>query len=209
MNIKEWKIELRRQAESERNALSPAERAQKSKAINEALIRRMDDIFRTHGKKNHPPTLFTYMPIKSEVDVKPVMEACWNKRYRIVVSKVQPEDKLLKLYEIRTYDDLEKGTWGILEPKADAPQLLDIKQIDAVLVPGLAFDRNLGRLGYGGGYYDRFIQQYVRAGWMKPYILAGAYDIQMIEEVPMGLFDFRLDELITEERTIRAAKSRG
>lgn len=211
MNIKEWKIELRRQAEKARNALSVSERAEKSAVINEILIRRLDELFQSFGARSgsHPPTLFTYMPIKSEVDVKPVMEACWSRKYRIVVSKVQPEAKQLKLFELRTHDDLEKGTWGILEPKPSAPQLTDIRQIDAVLVPGLAFDVHLGRLGYGGGYYDRFMQQYVRAGWSKPYILAGAFDIQMIKEVPMGLFDFRLDELITEERSIRAAKTRG
>lgn len=208
MNIKEWKIELRRQAEAARNALTPGERAQKSASINEALIQRVDELFQNLKTTGHSPTLFTYMPIKSEVDVKPLMEFCWSQGYRIVVSKVQPADKLMQLFEIRTYHDLEKGTWGILEPKASAPQLLDVKQIDVVLAPGLAFDVKLGRLGYGGGYYDRFIQQYVRAGWSKPYIIAGAFDIQIIQEVPMGLFDFRLDELITEERSIRTAKIR-
>ncbi|NOU92941.1 5-formyltetrahydrofolate cyclo-ligase [Paenibacillus sp. LMG 31456] len=206
MNIKEWKIELRRKAEAERNALTPSERGVKSKRINELLIKRISDVLDSRVRLGRRPTLFTYMPVKSEVDVTPVMEACWLKRYRVLVPKVQPEQKL-KLFEVRSHSDLEKGAWGILEPVPDMEFLTDIRQIDAALVPGLAFDLDLGRLGYGGGYYDRFMQQYVRAGFTRPYIIAGAFDLQLIEEVPMGLFDFRLDELITEQRTVRAAKT--
>ncbi|TDF96190.1 5-formyltetrahydrofolate cyclo-ligase [Paenibacillus piri] len=206
MNIKEWKIELRRRAEAGRNALTPSERSAKSKRINELLIRRISEVLDSRGKAGRRPTLFTYIPVKSEVNVIPVMEACWLRRYRVVVPKVQPEQKM-KLFEIRSHSDLEEGAWGIPEPASGAEPLADIRQVDAALVPGLAFDLDLGRLGYGGGYYDRFMQQYVRSGYAKPYLIAGAYDLQIIEEVPMGLFDFRLDELITEARTVRASKS--
>jgi 5-formyltetrahydrofolate cyclo-ligase len=207
MNIKEWKIELRRRAEADRNALTPDERKTKSARINELMFRRISEVMESRMKLGRRPTLFTYMPVKSEVDVTPIMESCWSKRYRVLIPKVQPEQKM-RLYEIRSYADLEIGKWGILEPVSDAPQQhIDIKQIDVALVPGLAFDANLGRLGYGGGYYDRFMQQYVRTGNPKPYIIAGAYDLQIINEVPMGLFDFRLDELITEAKTIRASRS--
>ena len=95
-----------------------------------------------------------------------------------------------------------RGTWGIREPIAKAQQLFDIRQVDVALVPGLAFDANMGRLGYGGGFYDRFMQQYVRTGLPKPYILAAAYEEQLIPEVPMGLFDFRINELVTETRIL-------
>ncbi|MBE1445693.1 5-formyltetrahydrofolate cyclo-ligase [Paenibacillus sp. OAS669] len=209
MNIKEWKVELRRHAEAERNALSPSERSSKSKRISEALVRRIGEIMDSSVRPGHRPTLFTYVPVKSEVDVTPVMEACWAKQYRVLVPKVQQEPKQLKLFEISSYDDLEKGSWNIPEPVSSAPRFHDVKQIDVILVPGLAFDLQFGRLGYGGGFYDRFMQQYVRSGWSMPYIIAGAFELQMIKEVPMGLFDFRLDELITEERTLRASATGG
>jgi 5-formyltetrahydrofolate cyclo-ligase len=206
MNIKEWKIELRRRAETARNALTPEERSAKSARINELMFRRISEVLDSRMRLGRKPTLFTYMPIKSEVDVTPIVESFWSKRYRVLIPKVQPEQKM-KLYEIRSYADLELGKWGILEPTSNASQLIDMKQIDVALVPGLAFDADLGRLGYGGGYYDRFMQQYVRTGNPKPYIIAGAFDLQIIEEVPMGLFDFRLDELITEARTIRGSRA--
>lgn len=209
MNIKEWKIELRRQAEAARNALDPSVRSEKSGQISNALTERIDHIMAACVKPGRRPTLFTYVPVKSEVDVTPVMEACWKKQYRVLVPKVQHDPKQLKLFEISSCDDLEKGAWNIPEPKAGAAPFHDVKQIDVILVPGLAFDTKLGRLGYGGGFYDRFIQQYVRSGWAKPYIIAGAFEMQMIKEVPMGLFDFRLDELITEDRVIRGMKAGG
>lgn len=202
MNIKEKKIELRRQAEAVRSAITEEGRKLKSKQICESLIGRLEELLRPDPSVRRKPTLFTYMPVKTEVDVTPVLEACWKRSWRVVVPKVVPAYKQLKLFEIRSYADLERGAWGIPEPVAKAPQLYDIRQLDVALVPGLAFDLNMGRLGYGGGFYDRFMQQYVRTGLPKPYIIAAAFDEQVIPEVPMGLFDFRINELVTDKRCI-------
>ncbi|MBP1157490.1 MULTISPECIES: 5-formyltetrahydrofolate cyclo-ligase [unclassified Paenibacillus] len=202
MNIKERKIELRSQAEAVRSAIAEEERESKSRIISDKLIERLEQLFGPSQTVRRRPTLFTYMPIKTEVDVTPVLEACWEHQWRVVVSKVMPAYKQLKLYEVRSYADLHQGTWGIREPVPRAKQLFDIRQIDIALVPGLAFDMNMGRLGYGGGFYDRFMQQYVRTGLPKPYIIAAAFEDQLVPEVPMGLFDFRINELITESRNI-------
>ncbi|SDD90811.1 5-formyltetrahydrofolate cyclo-ligase [Paenibacillus sp. UNCCL117] len=202
MNIKEKKIELRRQAEAVRSDIGEEERRRKSEEISRKLIARLEELMVPDPAVRRKPTLFAYMPVKSEVDVTSVLEACWKRPWRVVVPKVIPAQKQLKLYEIKSYADLERGTWGIREPVAKAPQLFDIRQIDVALVPGLSFDLKMGRLGYGGGFYDRFMQQYVRTGLPKPYILAAAFDAQIIDEVPMGLFDFRINELVTESRRI-------
>ncbi|AEI39211.1 5-formyltetrahydrofolate cyclo-ligase [Paenibacillus mucilaginosus] len=202
MNIKERKIELRRQAEAIRSALTEEQRKEKSAVISAKVIERLEELLQPDPSVRRRPTLFTYMPVKTEVDVTPVLEACWKRHWRVVVPKVFAAHKQLKLYEVRSYADLERGTWGIREPVAKAQQLMDIRQIDVALVPGLAFDLSMGRLGYGGGFYDRFMQQYVRTGLPKPYIIAASFDEQLIPEVPMGLFDFRINELITETRTI-------
>lgn len=205
MNIKERKIELRRQAEAVRSAIPEEDRKRKSIEISNMVIKRLDELFSTFSTDpsgHRRPTLFTYMPVKTEVDVTPVMEACWERSWRVVLPKVVHAYKQLKLFEISSYEDLESGSWGIREPIAQAPRLYDIRQVDAVLAPGLAFDLHMGRLGYGGGFYDRFMQQYVRTRIPKPYIIAAAFEEQLISEVPMGLFDFRINELITETRCI-------
>lgn len=198
MNIKELKNELRRQAEIRRASLSTEERRAKSEAISGRIIDRLDEWFIEAKAAGRRPTLFTYMPTKTEVDVTPVMEACWERRIRVAVPRTLPEKKQLKLFEVRSYNDLEIGQWGIREPKRHTAMLHDVRVIDAAIVPGLAFDLSMGRLGYGGGFYDRFMQQFIRAGWDKPYIAGAAFDIQLIPEVPMGMFDFRMNELITE-----------
>ncbi|WP_372814333.1 5-formyltetrahydrofolate cyclo-ligase [Paenibacillus sp.] len=200
MNIKERKIKLRREAEAVRAVIGEDERQAKSEAISRKLMARLEELLQPDPSVRRKPTLLTYMPVKTEVDVTPVLEACWKRPWRVVVPKIVTAHKQLKLYEIKSYADLERGTWGIREPVAKAPQLFDIRQIDVVIVPGLAFDLNMGRLGYGGGFYDRFIQQYVRTGLPKPYIVAPAFEEQIIDEVPMGLFDFRINELVTESR---------
>lgn len=202
MNIKEKKIELRRKAEEVRSSIPEEERKVKSAQICDKVMERLEVLMRLEPSVRRKPTLFTYMPIKTEVDVTPVMEACWKRNWRVVLPKVVPAYKQMKLFEVRSYADLERGSWGIREPVAKAQQLYDIRQLDVALVPGLAFDLNMGRLGYGGGFYDRFMQQYVRTGLPKPYIVAAAFEEQIIPEVPMGLFDFRIDELVTESRMI-------
>ncbi|WP_159885991.1 5-formyltetrahydrofolate cyclo-ligase [Paenibacillus puerhi] len=202
MNIKEKKIELRRQAEAVRSDIGEDERRRKSEEISRKLIARLEEIMRPDPSVRRKPTLFAYMPVKTEVDVTAVLEACWKRPWRVVVPKVVHAHKQLKLYEIKSHADLERGAWGIREPVAKAPQLFDIRQIDVALVPGLSFDLKMGRLGYGGGFYDRFMQQYVRTGLPKPYIVAAAFEEQIIDEVPMGLFDFRINELVTDKRRI-------
>lgn len=209
MNIKDRKIELRNQAEAVRAAIAEEEREFKSRIISGKVIERLEQLLEPNPSVRWRPTLFTYMPVKTEVDVTPVLEACWKRQWRVVVPKVVPAYKQLKLYEVRSYADLHPGTWGIREPVPRARQLFDIRQINVALVPGLAFDMNMGRLGYGGGFYDRFMQQYVRTGLPKPYIIAAAFEDQLVPEVPMGLFDFRINELITESRNIMERSSKA
>jgi len=204
VNIKERKIELRKRMAKLRASLTPAERKAKTADINRTLLReimhRLESV-RTSGRK---PTLFTYMPYKSEADITPVMEACWEKQYRVVIPKSIPELRQMRLHEVSSYEDIATGAWGIREPLDTLPLVQDIGEVDVVLVPGLAFDLAFGRLGYGGGYYDRYMQRYVRANRPKPYLIAAAFELQIVPEVPLGIFDFRVHHIVTEARSITA-----
>lgn len=110
MNIKERKIELRHQAEAVRAAMAEEERQRKSRIICDKVIERLEQLLEPGEPVRWRPTLFTYMPIKTEVDVTPVLEACWKRQWRVVVPKVVPAYKQLKLYEVRSYADLQQGT---------------------------------------------------------------------------------------------------
>jgi len=95
-------------------------------------------------------------------------------------------------------EELEIGTYQLLEPIVDKKMPFPISNIEVVLIPGVAFDRNGYRLGYGGGYYDRFF-----ANCLTPmYKIGIAYDIQIIDHLPVLKHDYPVDEIITEEQKI-------
>jgi 5-formyltetrahydrofolate cyclo-ligase len=102
---------------------------------------------------------------------------------------------------IEGYHQLIPGKWGIREPAPSTPQLTDLSRIGLILTPGLAFDRKGGRLGYGGGYYDAFISRFDKQGIPRPPLIAPAFHLQLVPEVPMEPHDFRVDRIITENFT--------
>lgn len=143
-------------------------------------------------------TVMVYMPIRHEVDISPILEYGWHHSCRVVAPKVHLEDKSLSLYIIHSFDDLQPGVWGIPEPKEHTTLLMDISQIDLILLPGIAFDHDGGRLGYGGGFYDRFLQRFQQLSSPVPMLLALAYDLQIVAKVPIEEHDLRVDQVITE-----------
>ncbi len=102
----------------------------------------------------------------------------------------------LGLYEVRDLAaDLEPGTWGIREPKPARCPPADPGRVDFALVPGVAFDREARRLGYGGGFYDRLL-----AGGLPEAtpLVSGAFGVQIVDEVPVDPHDAPVDLVVTE-----------
>jgi 5-formyltetrahydrofolate cyclo-ligase len=93
--------------------------------------------------------------------------------------------------------ELEPGYFGVPEPVDKCPEV-DTGDIDLVIMPGIAFDREGGRIGYGGGFYDRFLIKMER----KVDRIAPAYDFQVVDEVPVDLWDIRIDGIITNREII-------
>ena len=88
-------------------------------------------------------------------------------------------------------------SFGAMEPAEG--RVLDVAELDLVVVPGVAFDRSCGRVGYGGGYYDRLLGER-RAGAAA---IAIAFGLQVVDRVPSGAVDRRLDGVVTETEVIR------
>jgi 5-formyltetrahydrofolate cyclo-ligase len=196
MNIRERKIELRREIEKKRASLTSDERSSKQASIHQKLVALAQE-------RLLPQTVFTYMPFRSEPDITPFMEWCWKEGIRVLLPRVIKETRSFVLHPVDGYGDIEGNTWGIREPKADLPTEDQILSISMILVPGLAFDTDLGRLGYGGGFYDRFMQLYSSRGLDRPYSVAAAFDVQVVPQVPVSWHDFRLDGLITESLNLQ------
>lgn len=121
----------------------------------------------------------------------PLMQALAGRGWRLALPRVEGEDISFRGYQ--PGDALACGGFGLTEPQADAPVVMP----DLVLAPLLAFDRQGGRLGYGGGYYDRALARMPQAR-----VVGIAYAAQEVARVPMDAHDRRLSQVLTERGVI-------
>jgi 5-formyltetrahydrofolate cyclo-ligase len=138
-------------------------------------------------------TVSCFVGVKSEVATLPIIEAALAAEKRVGVPVV--EGGKLVLYDLRALDELAPAPFGLLEPRADLrtpARVIDPAGVDLFLVPGVAFDRSGGRVGYGKGYYDGLLPR-ARAG--VP-LVGLAYEVQVVASVPMGPTDVRLSQLV-------------
>ncbi len=141
--------------------------------------------------------LYAYAPLGNEVDVKPVVEAAWQQGKRVAFPKVFGEE--MRYFEVTDFSQLKEGTFHVMEPEETfgaAPVNWRGERGLLVLVPGVAFDRQGNRMGYGKGYYDRHF-----ADFDKSYdegLLGVAYELQVTDCLPAESFDLRLYDIITE-----------
>ena len=143
-------------------------------------------------------TMLLTLPFRSEWDTRPLANRALRAGKRVVVPRVDRVARMLRLHAVADLDvDIVAGYLGIPEPKASLPAV-DPDAIDWVLVPGVAFDAAGRRLGYGGGFYDRLLPL-VRTGVPR---IAGAFDVQSVDEVPAGPHDRRVDAVVSPTRTL-------
>jgi len=137
-----------------------------------------------------------YWPIGDEANVMDLLRALGGRGFEMALPVVPAHDRPLTFRRWRLGDLMEAGPFEIAEPRADAPKLSP----DLILAPLLAFDRAGGRLGYGGGYYDRTIAEIRKE---KPVTVVGiAYAAQEYDAVPCGAADMPLDWIVTETDAI-------
>jgi len=136
------------------------------------------------------------MPLKSEINPLPLMQKLAEAGARLALPAIAGRGKPLIMRGWEFGAPLDRGQWGIREPKPDAPEV----EPDILLVPLLAFDRAGYRLGYGAGYYDMTIHR-LRA--LKPVIAVGiAFAAQEVPKIPTTPRDERLDLVLTEREVI-------
>lgn len=147
--------------------------------------------------------IMSYVAFRHEVETRDIITRSLAMGKKVAVPLTVSREK--KLIPSQVYDfpgDLAPGCWGILEPRPETLRPVDPSEIDLVLVPGLAFDRQGHRLGYGGGFYDRFLAQLPAPSTS----VALAYSFQVLPEVEHGENDWPVDIIITEAEIIRCPK---
>lgn len=136
--------------------------------------------------------IFIFVSYNNEVDTHKIINQAIEDGKNVFVPKVISKEDGMIAVKINSLDDLDTGHYGILEPKNYCLET-NPSEIDLAVIPGLAFDLNGGRLGYGGGYYDRFLTL-IKDSCIK---IALAYDFQVIDCVPMQENDIKIDGIIT------------
>ncbi|SHH24992.1 5-formyltetrahydrofolate cyclo-ligase [Clostridium grantii] len=167
-------------------------------------------------------TIFTYVSFGSEIDTQRLINYALSIGKNICVPKVFNKQKVMKAYKISSLKELNKSNYGILEPFGDNMKEVLKENIDLAIFPGIAFDNKGGRIGYGGGYYDKFFSDMDYLNFVevekKDYDFFNkeqsnkvvndvvskfsgekiglAYQFQLIDDVPMEKYDVKVDYLI-------------
>ncbi|MDC0469187.1 5-formyltetrahydrofolate cyclo-ligase [Candidatus Pelagibacter sp.] len=135
-----------------------------------------------------------YYPFNYELDILNILEALVNKKYILSLPKILKNNEM-NFFKWSIYDPLEINTYGIPEPISD-------KKIDPniLLIPLVGFDNKLNRLGYGGGYYDRYLS---KVKLYKTVLKIGVgFSFQKVKNLPINKYDQKLDYIITEKKII-------
>ena len=189
------KERVRKEILSARKSISMEELVVKSDSIKEKL-------FSTELYKN-ANTIMAYIDFRNEVLTEKIIKTAIADGKRIVIPISVVETRQLILSEIINYDsELESGAYGILEPKPEYIREVDPKLVDLVLIPGVAFDERGFRVGYGAGYYDRFLER-VRPDTSK---IALSLELQMVEYAHEDSHDVPVDIVLTEDRIIKCVR---
>jgi arabinose operon protein AraL len=185
-DVAQAKRQIRAEKIAWRDAQPAAERQEKSLAV----WKRFFEI----PEVGQARTIMLYHSIGSEVSTRTAIQQVLSTGKRLALPRVDSAAKVIHAHEVNDLSQLERSSFGILEPSSTAP-ILDPGEIDAVAVPGLAFDALGYRVGYGAGYYDRFLPL------LRPdaYIIGVGFAGQCADRLPRSEHDFRLLNLVTEE----------
>ncbi len=193
-NIKEVKIELRKKYRKYRETLPAGKKNVFDASVRHNLLR-----LREYGEND---VIFLYVSKKIEVDTHGIMAQCWKDGKTVAVPRCVEESRDMDFYVIRSENDLERGAFGVMEPRPDRCEKVTDLTGGLCVVPGLCFDAKGFRLGYGKGYYDRFLSRFQGA-------TAGICYAECVQwSLPHGYFDRPVDVLVTENYIRRSGNGR-
>jgi len=148
-------------------------------------------------------TILFYVATRAEVRTGQMIKQALKQGKRVIVPISDLRNRELILSELKDFDEeLEPGTFNIPEPKKEFFRPVSSKEIDLVIVPGIAFDKDGDRIGYGMGFYDKFLSSF------KEHVpaIGLAYELQMVDDIPVDDKDVTVDKIVTEEKIIECFK---
>lgn len=182
MNKGEQRIYLK----NTRKAIPKAERAAKSRLMADRLFEAEE--YRV------AKTLLIYISVGSEVETEAIMHHATAAGKRVAVPLCRTDTCTMEAYAIDSFDELEPGSYGIPEPKSYGRQPLSKEEIDLIIVPGLGFDKRGFRMGYGKGYYDRYLRDF------KGRSIGLCFEECLMDEIVHDEYDVSVHKVITENQ---------
>ena len=185
--IRQQKDELRALWSARRREMDPAEKQRRDEALCRVAVGLVS--FR------YAEYVLLYSAMEYEINVNAIAEAALAKGKKIAFPRCDPATHTMQYHFVTSLDELETGAYGITEPSADAPVYdPDASQGSAVcFVPGLVYDRKGYRLGYGKGFYDRYLSRFSGCS------LGVVYSDYILPAVPRGRYDVSVNILLTEK----------
>ena len=157
--------------------------AEKKQLLDEQIFRKLKELI----IERNPKVVHSFIPMEDEVNIMPLIEYLLQQKIVVVCPKAM-KNRVMQNLLLSSIDSLESGIFGTQHP-ANGKEYKG--HYDIILVPGLAFDNQLNRLGYGAGYYDTFLNKQSNA--IK---IGVCYPFQLLDKVPMEEHDVALDELV-------------
>lgn len=132
-----------------------------------------------------------------EVDTYQIIRKAWEENKQVVIPKCFPEDKSMKFRTLKAFNQLESVYYGLYEPIESVTEEVLKNKIDLIIVPGVAFNRDGYRIGFGGGYYDRYLRDY------EDIKVSLAFNSQIVQTIPIESHDIPVNMILTEVETIK------
>lgn len=185
--VKKEKDEMRQVYREKRATIDRGEKERRDKKICAAAI--------SLASYRYAECILMYAPTDEEIDIMPVAEDALSRGKKVAFPKCDPETHTMKYHIISSLDDLKKDHYGIREPSVELPvfDIADFSGTAVCFVPGLVYDSHGYRLGYGKGFYDRYLFGF------KGNIIGVVYSDFMVPEVPRGRFDISIKIILTEK----------
>jgi 5-formyltetrahydrofolate cyclo-ligase len=188
---------LKKQILCLRDTLRTERRQRYSSLITEQVLKM--DLFQ------RAETVFVYVDFRSEVKTRSLIQTMFNLGKKVVVPVTMLDERDLLPVQITNLEsDLCSGYASILEPVESirSSNYVSPESIDVIIIPGSVFDERGGRMGYGGGFYDRFVS--LKAP--RAYRVGLCYELQVVPEAPLQDHDERMDTIVTEKRIIQSSR---
>jgi 5-formyltetrahydrofolate cyclo-ligase len=187
------KDKIRQELTLKRRDLSKKEVLEKSNKIKKRL-------FELNEFKKASNNLF-YVSYDNEVYTHEMIKESISSKKNVIVPMCDKEERCLILSKLNNWDDLEQGSYGILEPRKEKVKEFSINNVDLIIVPGLGFDENGNRIGHGKGYYDALLKNSKNA-----LHIGLSFESQIVKKIPIEAHDLPVHIIVTEKRVIDCRK---